>query len=75
MSGILAGDQKGREKKRKKEEEKRRKDPKYLFAFIGFWHEMGGPESPERGRREGPYTYDVGSEWGKVVTATADEQG
>ena len=50
MSGILAGDQKGREKKRKKEEEKRRKDPKYLFAFIGFWHEMGGPELSGGGR-------------------------
>ena len=35
MSGILAGDEKGR---------RRRKDPKYLFAFIGFWHEMGGTE-------------------------------
>ena len=39
----MAADQKGRKGGEKEREgRRRRKDPKYLFAFIGFWHEMGG---------------------------------
>ena len=64
MSGILAGDQKGREKKRKKEEEKRRKDPKYLFAFIGFWHEMGGPDRSRGGGHPHMTSAVGGGIWG-----------